>query len=563
MLPPSLATWTTWAACCVAALASSTPNTPNTPEHLARPRRSEAKPVKLDFTVLRGSSKNDARPNRQARLVKRATNDGSALMELENQQSYYSCDLYIGSNGQKSTVLVDTGSSDLWIMDTDMTCYAQLQSSKRDFSTFYRVLDFPALNNLKIDKESNDKDSSKRADSCEGFACLSSLLNSLGGGTATRYGTQTATATAAAGANSCTKMGSFETRDSDSFKVNNSAPAFSIQYADGTSAQGFWGHDQVGFNGHNVSSLSFATVNETDSTFGVLGIGLAGLETTYSSNYGDRPYTYENLPIRMRREGIIDKIAYSLYLNKQDASSGSLLFGAVDHAKYTGTLQTIPVVNIYLSYYSLPIRLDVVLDSIIFESSSQNITVTSVAIPALLDSGTTLTYLPTSVLSRFTSTLGASYSSASQMYQVNCKYNSDSLFAIFNFSGIEIKVPLSDMILKSGSQCYLGVLEQSLSGYKYAILGDNFLRNAYIVYNLEDLEILMAQVNYTDEENIEIVSLAVPLAVKAPGYSSSSIDSSETDSGTTSLFKASGADKPQVCSLAMLGLVGLSLFAMM
>lgn len=588
MLLPSLNAWATWTTCLVAVLGAATTKTP---------KRSNGNIVKLDFTVLRGSSKNDAAPNRQARLRKRATPDGAAVMELENQLSYYSCDLYVGSNGQKSTVLVDTGSSDLWIMDTDMECFAQSFGSKRDYSAFYRVVEVPKVNQadpekvdnseraIEAESEGTDKImvNAKRAE-CLDFFCMSSIiLNSfttsliIGTGTApgvsTATGNPTATRTRASGANSatggnsCTEMGSFETGDSDSFRVNNSAPAFSIQYADGTSAEGFWGHDKVGFNGFNVSNLSFATVNLTDSTFGVLGIGLAGLETTYSGSLSlslRSSYMYENLPIKMKTDGIIDKIVYSLYLNKQDALTGSVLFGAVDHAKYSGTLQTVPIINIYSGIYSLPIRLDVVMDSIVLEGQSSNVTVTTVATPALLDSGTTLSYLPSSILSRLTSSLSASYSLSVGMYALDCSYNSDSLFAIFNFSGAEIKVPLSDLILTYRSQCYLGVLPQSsLSSYTYAILGDNFLRNAYIVYDLEDLEILMAQVNYTDEEDIEVVSGTVPLAVQAASYSATSINSAASDLGTSSGLKTSEGLKKSVCKHAMLALAGLSLFALM
>lgn len=579
MLFPPLVSLATWATCIVAVVnAAATPKTP---------KRSDGNIVKLDFTVLRGSSKRDAAPNRQAGLRKRATPDGSALMELENQLSYYSCNLYIGSNGQMSTVLVDTGSSDLWIMDTDMQCLTASSSFKREFFEFYRVLDLPEINQPQPENADNAKrvnddkhyepDNAKR--DCLGFFCMSGIIintftssiiigtqtgpiSTPTGNTGTATRATNGNPAAATGANSCTQMGSFETADSDSFRVNNSAPAFSIQYADGTSAQGFWGHDQVGFSGYNVSDLSFATVNVTDSTFGVLGIGLPGLETTYSGTLSS--YMYENLPIRLKRQGIIQKNVYSLYLDRQEALTGSVLFGAVDHAKYSGTLQTVPIINIYSGFYSLPIRLDVVMDSITLQGSDSNVTVTTVATPALLDSGTTLSYLPSNMLSRLTLSLSATYSLSAGMYVVDCGYNSDSLFAIFNFSGIEIKVPLSDMILTYRSQCYLGVLPQSsLSSSTYAILGDNFLRNAYIVYDLDDLEILMAQVNYTDQEDIEIISLTVPLAVQAASYSATSISSSASDLGTASGLRISGGLKLSVCKPFILAVASLSLFALM
>ena len=172
------------------------------------------------------------------------------------------------------------------------------------------------------------------------------------------------------------------------------------------------------------------------------------------------------------------------------------LFGAVDHAKYSGQLQTVPIINIYSRYYSRPIRFDIVLNSMTLLSSAQNISVSTTPIPALLDSGTTLTYLPRAIVSTLVSLLGGTLT-LSGFYSVKCSYNTRSAYLVFNFSGVRIRVPLADLILNQGSQCYLGVMAQSadrISGLPYAILGDNFLRNAYIVYNLEDYEISLSQV---------------------------------------------------------------------
>lgn len=557
---------------------------------------------KLKFTALRGPSKHDLAPNREGGLVRREDAEGSAFMELTNEQTYYSCDLYVGSNQQLNTVLVDTGSSDLWIMDTDMVCLAALLYSKRDFSTFYRVVSLP-LPDLKEEKEERNTEENyeekrenseeifeeKRDDEsedlegrdCIGPFCFSNIFTETGSGfgTTVSYSTVTVGATrtgsgsgqsdsaVVAGPNSCTSFGSFETADLDLFHLNSSAPPFSILYGDGTSAQGFWGMDVVEFNNHSVSGVSFAVVNETDSTFGVLGIGLPGLETTYSLG-SLKPYMYENFPMRLVSDGIINKNVYSLYLDKLTSLTGSILFGAVDHAKYSGTLQSVPIINIYSQYYSNPIRIDVVLDSISLQGSSSNVSVTSVHVPALLDSGTTFTYLPLDVLERFTSMLSATYSSTAGLYSLSCDYNTDDAFAVFNFSGVEIKVPLSDLIVRYRTQCYLGVLEQTLSSYTYSLLGDNFLRNAYIVYDLDDYQVSMAQVVYTDEEDIEVISLSVPLATKAAGYSATSIQSDASDSGSVTQLSSSGlkkssAERKGVSKIAILGLVIFSLVALL
>lgn len=512
--------------------------------------------VKVDFSVKRGDPGKTPQLGAEPRLVRR---DGSAELELENMLTYYAAVLYLGLDLQKNEFIIDTGSSDLWVMDSDVLCEASSSYSKRSRARSLLLSDLFAETRLKSGTAtaSTVQEDEEKEDGAEQKRDYSVVYIS--------YEQPAATATAGSGlgsAASCTAFGSFDTGSSDLFKVNSSAPSFSITYADGTSATGFWGHDSASFGLANVTDLSFAVVNETSSTIGVLGIGLKGLEVTYSG-LTSNPYTYENLPMRLVSEGIINKNVYSLYLNKALALSGLLLFGAVDHAKYSGQLQTVPVVNIYHDYFTNPIRLDVVLDSITLQSLTQNLTITSSHFAALLDSGTTLTYLPTSILSGLVSLLSATLSS-SGYYIVSCNYNSNSIYMTFNFSGIVIKVPFSDLILRSGNTCYLGILSQAAdatTGYLYAILGDNFLRNAYIVYNLDDYEISMAQAEYTDDEDIEIVLSSVPLAVDAVLYSLTALASSvlaESSSSSLSSSKSSDAATRGFSVAALFGLLGVA-----
>lgn len=530
------------------------------------PQRQTKKSVKLDFDVLRGDSSSDASRNTQAKLSKR--DDGQESLDLTNMQSYYQVTLNVGSEGAKCQLLIDTGSSDLWVMSSDVKCSSSssVGSSRRRLITSDDLL---AIKNGHAD----DTQNKKRETITLTYGDIPTDLASLIGGIPTEYASELAgtnTAAAATGLGSCTGMGSFNTAESDSFRLNSSAPNFAITYADGTYARGFWGQDSIDMKDFNVSDMSLAVVNDTTSSFGVLGIGLEGLEVTYaSSRSASLSYTYENFPSRLKSSGAINKVLYSLYLAESNADKGSILFGAVDHAKYTGQLQTVPLVNIYSSSFDRPIRLDIALDSISLQSSTQNVSVSDSKIAALLDSGTTLSYLPTAILNALTQSLRATFSKAEGFYKVSCDYNTNSAFVVFNFSGAEIKVPLSDLILSYGSrQCFLGVLEQSSDAsvdYPYAILGDNFIRNAYIVYDLEDYEISLAQANYSSDEDIEVVSDSVPRASKAAGYSSTSLDSdatglSLTDSSLAGLRISSAkqtASFSRMLALASLGLIAI------
>lgn len=527
--------------------------------------------VKVDFGVLRGSLPAELERFRRGTLGRR---EDMASMALTNEQTYYSTDLKIGSDGQEVTVLVDTGSLDLWIMSSDVECESDSDSSSYSKR---RVLDLDKV----YDASRNSHERLKRAENKDSFGLLvSQIFGTMAPGVETVvYSVSDPYATAipslpdggsgsgsgggsgsGSGGASCTLDGSFNTDTSDTFSANSTAPEFSIEYADGTTATGFWGTDYVSILNANISDVSFAVVNKTSSGFGVLGIGLEGLETTFSLG-SQRSYTYENFPVRLKNSGIINKVAYSLYLNDDTASSGLVLFGAVDHAKYSGQLYTVPIINVYADYYDHPIRLDVALDSISFETSSSNITAVNGTMAALLDSGTTYTYLPSWALDNLASSMSGSYSLSMGLYQVSCDYSSDDAYAVFDFSGARIKVPLSDLVVSYSRSCYLTILEQSLTigGVEYAVLGDNFLRSAYVVYDLEDYQISLAQASYSSEEDIDVILSSVPLAVSADYYSSTSLSgstgTSEVSKLSSSQVKKSAAPQSSAPKFAMAAVV--------
>lgn len=539
-------------------------------------------PLKINFNVVRGNDHSDIskRDNRGAFFapnLKKRDDDGVSV-DLKNEKTFYLAQLKIGSNSQQVGVLVDTGSSDLWVVSKDVMCADSSSSSqKRDVSYVGEQADdldkrdrflqgkgdfapekqAPSSgptptkkHNIKhldqagagssVTSSATAEDVANKAafafstivvSDISGFSMPSFSMpsfsfnapsNVAGGGAAGGGSQQTG---------GCTAYGSFETSNSDSFHKNNSAPAFAIQYADGSDAVGEWGYDDVEIGGSKVKSLSFAVVNETGSEMGVLGIGLPGLETTYTGQRVGDPYKYENLPLKMKSQGLIQKSAYSLYLSDEDAKSGTVLFGAVDTAKFDGDLQTVKVLNTGLGYDE-PIRLQIRLDSIKVADS----TLYDEGVAAVLDSGSTLSYFPAVLAKRMGKMLGGKYSNSLGTYQIKCP-SSSSANVTFEFGGAKILVPLSELVLSYGNQCYLGILESESS---YVLLGDNFLRRAYVVYDLDDNEISLAQVKYTSDENIQAISSSVPKALKAPGYSSLGLAESFGGSSPTNVVSYNG-----------------------
>lgn len=519
---------------------------------------------KIDFNVLRGNSKRDlSLVDERPYVVKR---DGSAEMEIQNEKTFYLANLQVGSNKDEVGVLVDTGSSDLWMMSHDLTCDAvSSSSSKRDVIVDSKLPTTGKDNDGGKDKavDNKDQEHAKQASNTSENATKSMDANDKafgnfgysttkittspdspgsGGGGSGGSGGSSKSAVGST-TNTCTSYGSFKTEGSDTFNRNSSASAFSIIYADGTDAYGIWGTDDVRFGNVTVKDLSFAIANETSSNVGVLGIGLSGLETTYSSSYGGN-YQYENLPLKLKSQGTIEKAAYSVYLGKKDAKSGSILFGAVDSAKYTGELQTVQIVNTMKNLgYSEAIKLEIIVNGLSFNDSGSEIDITSSEYTAVLDTGSTYSYFPTSLLKLVGETLNGQYSSSLGAYIVDCvDDDDDSYYFTIDFSGVKIQVPLSNVVTEySTGKCFLSILQQPK---EYILFGDNVLRSAYLVYDLEDFEISLAQVKYTTEEDILTISSSVPNAKNAPGYSSTAISTATDDSNsvTTSSFGSKKSD---------------------
>lgn len=223
---------------------------------------------------------------------------------------------------------------------------------------------------------------------------------------------------------------------------------------------------------------------------------------------------YPNLPELLVENNITASSAYSLWLNRLGEDEGSILFGGVNTAHYTGSLQTVPVVPYSNQYIHLWITLTELSAASEKDSIHHPFTSDSLPLAVLLDSGSTLTYLPAPLVKSIYSALDVHFYEEAQVGYVPCNSyltHREDYNLTFSFSGAKVSVPLSELVLQDSLQyegdtlhingeqsCTFGILP---SADFFPILGDTFLRSAYVVFDLDNNEVSLAQAKYDPGED--------------------------------------------------------------
>ncbi|TVY87479.1 putative aspartic-type endopeptidase, partial [Lachnellula willkommii] len=398
--------------------------------------------------------------------------------------SYY-VDVNVGSPGQKQTVALDTGSSDVWLL-----------SSTADLCT--------------------DPD----------------LQETLGDG--------------------CTTT--FDHSSSSTYKLVKQG-GFDIQYVDQSGASGDYISDVVQIGGATIKTLEMGLGYKATIGTGLIGIGYS-LNEASDSRHNAAPFTYPSIIDTMFSQGLIDRKAYSLYLNDLDASTGSIIFGGLDADKYHGDLLQMPVVPTRLrNGSSVYLDLGVALTSFGItgqQGNTVNLTSTGFKEVAILDSGTTITYLPTSLIAETYQKIGAvDDSNGTGIVYIDCDIMKQSPDLTFNYgfggpSGLSIAIPINEVVfnlqdilsdpdtqlptLPFSNPCAFGIYDGGSTG-PY-ILGDTFLRSAYVVYDLENNVIAIAQTNFNSSSSSVVDFQASATGISRVSGLASSVDVEATVTST-------------------------------
>jgi hypothetical protein len=289
---------------------------------------------------------------------------------------------------------------------------------------------------------------------------------------------------------------------------------FDISYQDKTGSSGDYFSDNFEISGAKITDLQMGLALNTTVGVGIMGIGYRAGESVATAD------EYPSLIDQLVAQNKINSRAYSLYLDDKETSFGSVLFGGIDTKKFVGTLKVLDTQPDPRSQ-STVIRSFIVsmtaLSVTSQEGKTTDVSGTSFPISVVLDSGTTISYVPAEVLLKIITELEAVDDRLdSGIIFVDCDWRTThaDVFLSFAFGGSDgpvINVPVSELIrdlrgsttgLPFENACSLGI--KSSSGVY--LLGDTFLRSAYVVYDIDNNQIALAQTSFesTDSNVVEI-----------------------------------------------------------
>ncbi|MCJ1431224.1 hypothetical protein MMC27_000575, partial [Xylographa pallens] len=289
--------------------------------------------------------------------------------------------------------------------------------------------------------------------------------------------------------------------------------------------------DNIKIGGVTVMNqqMGLSLESTSNSNNGLVGLGFDINEAGVTDN-GAQPYP--TLVDSMVNQNLINAMTYSIWLNDlskllprllsppittplratnsvpyPDTEKGSILFGGIDTAKFTGPLlsldmspdqQSGTVSTMSITFTSLSIN-----DTGIITTFSPH----SFAAPVVLDTGTSFTFLDPTVALPLIDYVGA-IPDPTFGYIVPClayfNYPASLTFGFGGPTGPRIVVPFSELLSKiderytfpDGSQACVWGIQPTNKQIPINLLGDTFLRSAYVVFDLDNLQISLAQTKF-------------------------------------------------------------------
>jgi hypothetical protein len=321
---------------------------------------------------------------------------------------------------------------------------------------------------------------------------------------------------------------------------------FRNKYLDGTTIEGRGvktsldigdQHMQERIGSFEIASQYLGIANESAQCTGILGVGYLDKETSEKGG---------SLLQNLRAKEIIQTEAYSLF-PQNPGWGGTVHFGAIDRAKFYGNLTRLSL-NPDSRERSRPM---INITRITTHSGNQDdkkFDDFAADIPAVLDIGSVLTYLPTGdvekLLDRFIDEFGPSTVLTQgrdiETLVVPCRWRTSLRYVDFTFTSVTIQLNSKQLVKRvpgADDACIFGIASTTHTEGQ-SILGYTFLRSAYAVFDLSNDEVHLAQ--YKNSSIVEIHDIdkdGVPYSTEkaANRDSSATVPSESNDDGSSKL----------------------------
>jgi hypothetical protein len=321
-------------------------------------------------------------------------------------------------------------------------------------------------------------------------------------------------------------MATFNPDKSRTFKVVD-RDGFDIRYLDTRRIEGDYFNDTVTIDGKAVKQQQLGLAVKSVRPTGIMGLG-------FSANVAANK-SYPAIVDNMVSQGLIDTAAYSLWLNNLSSDQGTVLFGGIDTQRFYGELATLPllpestkslnVTSFSVALKGLEVKTPKKPDGIKMDSLKKNTV-------AILDSGSTVCLMPDAQVKEIYKAFDVLSVQDVNIPFVDCGYAKDKGKGInfdFEFDNKTISVPMNEMIVNAfpdnqdifkdprldyyfkdwDGVCMFGISPSSTYGVQtstFTILGDTFLRSAYVVYDLANKQVGIAEAAHGGKES-KIVDL--------------------------------------------------------
>lgn len=184
-----------------------------------------------------------------------------------------------------------------------------------------------------------------------------------------------------------------------------------------------------------------------------------------------------------------------------DEATGTILFGGYDNAKFTGDLAFFPMVE---KAPDGQYRLDVAEPALSYSVGNGIVQVAGVSdqYTVRIDTGTSISYIPEAQFNAISGAVKAQIIGSGPTYSVDCSLAQESDGVNFDFGGpkgkVTVSVPWAEMVVPSNDgSCLFGLAPASNDDVNGVyVLGDTFIRSAYLVFDYDDLSIGIAQAKY-------------------------------------------------------------------